>query len=77
MAVEKIKVIVFFVTETDKSFKLEVNRIYDEEGNRVACGPEYWFPKSLCELEKIEDKKGGKCFLTAPEWLLIEKKVKY
>ena len=63
--------------DSDKSIGVLVDFILDENGCHTASRLE-WFPKSLCTLERIEkENKFPEFYLTAPEWILKQKKVKY
>jgi hypothetical protein len=72
------KVRVSYHAETTKSYGVLVD--FHEEpdtGGHYASRLE-WFPISLCELEKKEiSGKLPEYYLTAPEWLLKLKNVKY
>lgn len=67
--------------ESDKSYGVLVDLRFDEKGICFAASRLEWFPKSLCSLEKVESPDSTKLlptyFLTAPEWLLDKKNVKY
>jgi len=63
--------------DSEKSIGALVDFIHDPKGNHSASRLE-WFPKSLCTLEKVEVKNHfPEFYLTAPEWILKLKKVKY
>jgi hypothetical protein len=63
---------------SEKSIGVLVDVIIIPEKNHYSASRLEWFPKSLCEIEekRIENKL-TEYYLTAPEWLLKEKKVKY
>lgn len=72
------KVQVSFHAESDKSYGVLVDLTFDENGHNYAASRLEWFPKSSCTLEKKEVPDNRPIyFLTAPEWLLKTKKVKY
>lgn len=84
----KITVQVSGIRDSDKSKSIGCLvdlRFNEDTGNVSSASRLEWFPKSLCSLEEVEyehDHFGKtvmakKWFLTAPEWLLIDKKVKY
>lgn len=69
---------VSFHTETEKSYAVLVDLHFDESGHNYAASRVELFPKSSCSLEKEEvEGKRTKYFLTAPEWLLKDRKVNY
>ena len=64
--------------ESDKSYGVLVDLIIIPEENHFSASRLEWFPKSICTLEKIEIKnKLPEYYLTAPEWILKQKKIKY
>ncbi|MFH6944613.1 hypothetical protein [Flavobacterium sp. FlaQc-50] len=64
--------------ETPKSYGVLVDFHIDKEKGMHSAGRLEWFTKSLCTLEKVEVKdRLPEYYLTAPEWLLKQKKVKY
>lgn len=64
--------------DSDKSFGLLVDVIIDPETGGYSASRLEWFPKSLCSLEKVEiEGHLPEYYLTAPEWLLKQKKVNY
>lgn len=75
------KVQVSFKSESEKSFAVLVDVILDAKGHVSSASRLEWFPKSQCEIERIEPKDPKtelpQYFLTAPVWLLDKKKVKY
>lgn len=72
-----IRVRVGHWADGEKSHGLLVDFFFDEKGNHSASRLE-WFPKSICTLEKVEVKNHfPEYYLTAPEWILKQKKVKY
>lgn len=74
----KYTVRVGFHSETTKSFGVLVDVHIDKETGNYSASRLEWFPKSRCELEKKEVKGHVLAyFLTAPEWLLKQKKVNY
>jgi hypothetical protein len=75
--IENIRVQVSLWSETEKSYCCIVDLRFNEKGEYTGGSRTEWFPKSLCSLEKIDNGRIPDYFLTAPEWLLIEKKVKY
>jgi len=73
-----IRVRVGYWAESDKSYSLLVDVFYDDKGKYTGAGRAEWFPKSVCTLEKVEIKNHlPEYYLTAPEWILKQKKVKY
>lgn len=63
--------------DSEKSFGVLADFYFDENGNHSASRLE-WFPKSICTLEKVEVENNlPEYYLTAPEWILKQKKVKY
>lgn len=65
-------------SKNGKSIGVLVDLIFDEKGKYNSASRLEWFPKSLCELEKKEITGSlPDYFLTAPEWLLKTKNVKY
>lgn len=73
----KFTVRVSFHAQSDSSYGLLVDFHLEENGGHSANRLE-WFPKSLCDIEKIEAPgKLPEYYLTAPEWILISRKVKY
>lgn len=84
----KIKVQVSGIRDSDKSKSIGclVDLIFNgANGNVSSASRLEWFPKSLCSLEEVEYEydhfgktvMGKKWFLTAPEWILKQKNVKY
>jgi hypothetical protein len=64
--------------ENDKSIGCLVDFFFDEKGHNHSASRLEWFPKSLCTLERIEvEGHFPEYYLTAPEWLLKTKNVKY
>jgi len=64
--------------ESDNSYGVLVDLIIIPETNHYSASRLEWFPKSICTLEKIEiENKLTEYYLTAPEWILKQKKVKY
>jgi len=75
---DKIRVQVSYSRESEKSFGLLVDLSFNDEGRCVAASRLEWFPKNLCELERVEVPNYLLAYyLTAPKWLLDQKKVKY
>lgn len=73
-----IRVRVGHWAESDKSYSLLVDVFYDEKGKYTGASRAEWFPKSICTLEKVEVENDlPEYYLTAPEWILKQKKVKY
>jgi hypothetical protein len=71
------KVRVGYHAKTNKSYGLLVDVIIGPDDEYSASRLE-WFPISLCELEKEEIPGHVPAYyLTAPEWILKEKKVNY
>ncbi len=69
---------VSFHAESDKSYGVLVDLRFDEKGYNYAASRLEWFPKSICSLEKKEvEGNRPEYFLTAPEWILKQKKVEY
>jgi len=69
---------VYLHVETEKSIVVLVDLILSPEGIIDCASRLEWFPTSICSLVKKEEKgKLPAYFLTAPEWLLKAKKVKY
>lgn len=69
---------VSFHAESEKSIGVLVDLTFDENGHNFAASRLEWFPKSSCVLEKKHIEYNRPIyFLTAPEWLLKAKKVKY
>lgn len=69
---------VSFHAESEKSFGVLVDLNIGPNGEYSASRVE-WFPKSICLLKKIEVDNTiiPQYYLTAPEWLLKNKNVKY
>lgn len=64
--------------DSDKSIGLLVDVRIDPDTGGYSASRLEWFPKSLCTLEKNEvEGKLTEYYLTAPEWLLKQKKVNY
>ena len=64
--------------ENEKSFGVLVDLIIIPEKNHYSASRLEWFPKSICTLEKVEvENNHPEYYLTAPEWILKQKKVKY
>ena len=75
---KKFTVRVSFHGESDKSYGVLVDLIINKETNGYSASRLEWFPKSLCEIEKKEVAGIiSEYHLTAPEWLLKSKNVKY
>lgn len=73
---EKSRVQVGTPRYSEKSIGVLVELIIGPKPNDFSAGRLEWFPKSLCEIEEIrEEGVLPKYFLTAPNWLLEEKKV--
>ncbi len=71
-----IRVRVSLWSESDRSYCCLVDLKFNENGAYTGGSRTEWFPKSLCSLEKIQ-KPILEYYLTAPEWMLIQKNVKY
>ena len=81
MSKELITVQVSSPIESEKTFGVLVDLIFDENGKNTSASRLKWFPKSICSIEKIEPIDSTKdlptYFLTAPKWIvdkLINKK---
>jgi hypothetical protein len=81
MSKELIRVQVSSPIESEKTFGVLVDLIFDENGKNTSASRLKWFPKSICSIEKIEPIDSTKdlptYFLTAPKWIvdkLINKK---
>lgn len=75
---DKARVQVSYSRESEKSFGLLVDLTFNDKGRCVAASRLEWFAMSLCELEKVEvPNQLAEYYLTAPKWLLDNKKVKY
>jgi len=81
MSKELIRVQVSSPIESEKTFGVLVDLIFDENGKNTSASRLKWFPKSICSIEKIEPIDNTKdlptYFLTAPKWIvdkLINKK---
>lgn len=76
-----ITVQVSFHAESEKSIGVLVDLHFDENEINTSASRLEWFPKSICSLEKTESPDPNKFlptyFLTAPQWLLDKKNVKY
>ncbi len=69
---------VSFHAESEKSIGVLVDLTFDSDGHNFAASRLEWFPKSSCSIEKKEiEGQRPIYFLTAPEWLLKAKNVKY
>ena len=69
---------VYLHAETEKSIGVLVDLKLDPNGVIDCASRLEWFPKSNCSLEKKEvEGKLPAYFLTAPEWILKNKKVKF
>jgi hypothetical protein len=78
MSNEKKTVQVYLHAETTTAIGVFVSLILDSDGHIQSGSRVEWFPKSICSLEKKEiSGKLPEYFLTAPEWILKSKKVKY
>lgn len=63
---------------SEKSIGVLVDVIVIPETNHYSASRLEWFPKSLCDIEEVKaENRLTEYYLTAPEWLLKEKKVKY
>lgn len=65
------------VRESETSYNVFVDLSFNESGRCIAASRREWFPKTLCDIEKLELFDSIKYYLTAPKWLLDKKKVKY
>lgn len=73
-----IRVQVEMSRESENSYGVLVDVIFDDKGRLSSAMRLEWFPKSHCELEKIEVPNYlDSYFLVAPEWLLKKNNVKY
>lgn len=73
-----VTVQVSFHAESEKSIGCLVDLLFDPEGNYSSGSRLEWFPKSHCTIEKKEvEGKLPAYFLTAPEWVLKSRNVKY
>lgn len=62
----------------EKSIGVLVDVIIIPETNHYSASRLEWFPKSLCKIDEVRaENRLTEYYLTAPEWLLKEKKVKY
>lgn len=78
MKPENKTVQVSFHADSEKSIGVLVDLTFDETGHNYAASRLEWFPKSICILEKREvEGNRDEYFLTAPEWILKQKKVEY
>jgi len=79
MSKDLIRVRVSSPRDSENSIGVLVDLIFDESGNHTSSSNLQWFPKSLCEIERIQPSDNTKelpsYFLTAPKWL-IDKKIK-
>jgi hypothetical protein len=67
-----------FHGESKKCYGVLVDVKIDPETGNYSAGRLEWFPNSLCEVEKKEiPGKLPEYYLTAPEWILKKKNVKY
>lgn len=63
---------------SEKSIGALVDVIIIPETNHYSASRLEWFPKSLCDIEEVKaENRLTEYYLTAPEWLLKEKKVNY
>jgi hypothetical protein len=75
---KKYTVRVGFHAESEKSIGILADVIINPETGGYSASRLEWFPKSLCEIEKKEiPGKLPEYYLTAPEWLLKDKKVNF
>lgn len=65
------------VRESTTSYNVFVDLYFNEEGRCTGASRREWFPKTLCDIEKLELFDSIKYYLIAPKWLLDKKKVKY
>jgi hypothetical protein len=64
--------------ESENSYGVLVDVTFDDKGRFSSAMRLEWFPKTHCELEKIEVPNYlDSYFLLAPEWLLKKNNVKY
>jgi len=82
MAKETTKIQVSSIrdSETSKSIGALVDLTFDERGRNIAASNLKWFPKSICQLEVVEDQNetfSKKYFITAPNWFLDKEKIEY
>lgn len=77
-AIPTQRVQVSYSRESETSYGVLVDLTFDDKGRNNSAMRLEWFPKSICQLEKLEVPDYFPAFfLTAPEWLLKQKKVKY
>jgi hypothetical protein len=74
MSKELIRVQVSSPIESKNAIGVLVNLKFDENGRNTSAMDLKWFPKSLCNVERIEPIDSTKdlptYFLTAPQWLV-------
>lgn len=64
--------------ESNSSYGVLVDLCFNEEGRCSSAMRLEWFPKSICQLEKVEIPGYLPAYyLTAPVWLLDKKNVNY
>lgn len=80
-----IKIQVGHWGESVSMFALLVDKMVDKDGVICGFGRKEWFPKSICEVERVENYKNETYptayntahVLSCPRWLLEKKEVKY
>ena len=79
MSKELVTIQVTSPRESEKSFGVFVDLVFNEDGLNTSASNLKWFPKSLCSIEEVKPidikKNLPTFFLTAPKWL-IEKNLK-
>lgn len=74
MSDELTTIQVTYPRESEKSYGVLVDLVFNEEGLNISASNLKWFPKSLCTIEKREpinpNKNSPRYFLTAPKWLI-------
>ena len=79
MSKELVTIQVSSPRESENSFGVLVDLVFNENGLNTSASNLKWFPKSLCSIEKVEPidikKNLPTFFLTAPKWL-FEKNLK-
>ncbi len=80
-----IKIQVGHWGESVSMFALLVDKMVDKDGKICGFGRKEWFPKSTCQVERVENYKNETYpttyktahVLSCPRWLLDKKEVKY
>lgn len=77
MSKDLVRIRVSSPIESENSIGVLVDLIFDENGKHTSSSDLQWFPKSLCEIERIEPiddtKELPSYFLTAPKWIIDQK----